>query len=134
MARVDLYLGGSLGAWALRQVDPRDVRRVFSFDAGTVEHARSLALEAHASDANSFEFDAAEFGFSVHYPRVIRPRLLSQYRKVYNLHPGFLPWGRGFYPVFWALWEGTPAGATLHEMTERVDEGPVVAQTRVAYG
>jgi methionyl-tRNA formyltransferase len=50
---------------------------------------------------------------------------------MYNLHPGFLPWGRGYYPVFWALWEQTPAGATMHEISPGVDEGPIVAQSRI---
>lgn len=133
MARVDLYLGGGVGLWALRQVSPTDVRRVFTFDRETAEAARALGLEAHDGDANALEFEAAGSGFSVHYPRIIRPHLIERYRKLYNLHPGYLPWGRGFYPVFWALWEGTPAGATLHEITAGVDEGPVVAQTRVGY-
>jgi len=52
---------------------------------------------------------------------------------MYNLHPGYLPWGRGYYPIFWALWERTPAGATLHEINAGIDEGPIVAQRRVAY-
>jgi methionyl-tRNA formyltransferase len=52
---------------------------------------------------------------------------------MYNLHPGLLPFGRGFFPVFWALWEGTPAGATLHLVTERLDAGPVALQREVPY-
>jgi methionyl-tRNA formyltransferase len=133
LARVDLYLGGGVGLWALRRVSPEDVRRVFTPDGETAREARALGVEAHEGNANELEFDAAEVGFSVHYPRIIRPHLIAKYRKIYNLHPGYLPWGRGFYPVFWALWEGTPAGATLHEITAGVDEGPVVAQTRVQY-
>ena len=133
MGRVDLYLGGGVGLWALRRVAARDVRGVFTFDAETAREARALGLAAREGNANSLEFEPAEVGFSVHYPRIIRPHLIAKYRKIYNLHPGYLPWGRGFYPVFWALWEGTPAGATLHEITEGVDEGPVVAQTRVDY-
>jgi Formyl transferase len=173
VARVDLYLGGEFGLWALGRVAPSDVRRVFTSDPRTLEAARALGLDARddAADSDRRDGDAdargedlrsddagtrgdnersddagarsddanargdapAVFGFSVHYPRIIRPPLLTRYRKIYNLHPGYLPWGRGFYPVFWALWEGTPAGATLHEMSEGLDEGPVVAQTRVPY-
>ena len=43
-----------------------------------------------------------------------------------------LPWGRGMFPVFWALWEDTPAGATLHELVEALDAGPIVAHEQVA--
>jgi methionyl-tRNA formyltransferase len=132
--KIDLYLGGELGLWALRQTQgPDEVARVLTFDDEIAAEARALGLEAHTENANAVEFDAAPVGFSVHYPRVIRPHLIEKYRRIYNLHPGYLPWGRGFYPVFWALWEGTPAGATLHEISAGVDEGPVVAQERVEY-
>jgi methionyl-tRNA formyltransferase len=70
---------------------------------------------------------------SVHYPRIFKPGLLARYRAAYNLHPSPLPWGRGYFPVFWALWEGTPAGATLHLMTERLDAGPIAMQREVPY-
>jgi methionyl-tRNA formyltransferase len=68
---------------------------------------------------------------SVHDQRIIRPDVLDRYDAVYNLHPGLLPWGRGYYPVFWALWEGTPAGATLHEVVAALDAGPIIDQVEV---
>ena len=92
-----------------------------------------MGIEAGGRDVNAADFGQREIGFSVHYPKILRPHLIERYQKIYNLHPGYLPWGRGFYPVFWALWEQTPAGATLHEINAGVDEGPVVAQTRVPY-
>ncbi len=71
-------------------------------------------------------------GLSVHYQRIISQAEIDRYAGgVCNLHPGLLPWGRGFYPVFWALWERTPAGATLHEVVAALDAGPVVDQIEV---
>jgi methionyl-tRNA formyltransferase len=133
LKKIDLYLGGQIGLWALRQVPPQHISRVFTLDTGIVEAARSLEIEAWDYDVNTTESIQGEIGFSVHYPRILRPHLIERYRKIYNLHPGYLPWGRGFYPVFWALWEQTPAGATLHEITAEVDEGPIVAQIQVKY-
>lgn len=132
-SKIDLYLGGDLGLWSLRQVRAENVGHVFTFDEETARAALALGLSVRTENANAVEFEPSEIGFSVHYPRVIKPHLIERYRKLYNLHPGYLPWGRGFYPVFWALWEGTPAGATLHEITAGIDEGPVVAQVRVGY-
>lgn len=129
----DLYLGGALGAWALSRVSPRDIRNVVTVDPGIVEAAQALGIATWIGNANSRVFDRGDIAYSVHYPEIFKPPLLDAYRTSYNLHPGYLPWGRGFYPVFWALWEGTPAGATLHQMTALVDEGPIVAQTRVAH-
>jgi methionyl-tRNA formyltransferase len=69
----------------------------------------------------------------MHYPVLLRPPLLSSYSTLVNVHPGYLPWGRGYHPVFWSLWEETPAGATIHHMSEKVDCGPLVDQIRVEY-
>jgi methionyl-tRNA formyltransferase len=130
---VDLYLGSAVGLWALDQVRPEEIGLVFTFDEDIAAAATGLGLDVRSGDANELEFEAAPVAFSVHYPRIIRPHLIARYRNIYNLHPGYLPWGRGFYPVFWALWENTPAGATLHEITAGVDEGPVVGQIQVDY-
>jgi methionyl-tRNA formyltransferase len=131
--QVDLYLGGELGLWSLARTRAGQVRHVFTFDEEIADAARARGLSVRTENANAVEFDASEVGFSVHYPRVLKPHLIAKYRKIYNLHPGYLPWGRGFYPVFWAMWERTPAGATLHEISEGVDEGAIVAQTRVEF-
>lgn len=51
-----------------------------------------------------------------------------------NLHIGALPWNRGAHPNFWAWKENTPHGVTLHRMTERLDDGPIIAQRRLSFG
>lgn len=38
------------------------------------------------------------------------------------------------YPVFWAVFEGDPAGATVHHMVEKVDAGPILERVLVPYG
>jgi methionyl-tRNA formyltransferase len=131
--QIDLYLGGDLGNWVLDTISPESVGLVFTREDSIASMASSMGLNANMADPNTMDFEPSEVGFSVHYQRILTGHTISKYRKVYNLHPGYLPWGRGYYPVFWALWEGTPAGATLHEISERVDEGPIVAQVRVDY-
>lgn len=130
---IDLYLGSDIGLWALEQVPREVVKNVLTLD----EHISCLAhtrdLNVITKNANRVTFEASQIGFSVHYPRIIRGPLIQKYRKLYNLHPGYLPWGKGFYPVFWALWENTPAGATLHEITLGIDEGPIVEQVEVSH-
>ncbi len=75
--KIDLYLGGELGLWALRQArGPEQVARVFTFDGEIAAEARALGLEAHTENANAVEFEPAPVGFSVHYPRVIRPGVI----------------------------------------------------------
>jgi len=130
---IDLYLGGSIGTWALEQLPDTTINAVLTLDASILAQARSRDLTAFEVNANEVDFNPAEIGLSVHYPRLIKQPLLKRYRKMYNLHPGYLPWGRGYYPVFWALWENTPAGATLHEITLELDKGAIVEQVQVEY-
>lgn len=130
---MDLYLGVEV-SWVLKTVRPEQVRRVIAYGGPVLRLAQGLGIEVLNGDANRLEFEPSEVGLSVHYPVPIRAPLLSRYRNLYNLHPGYLPWGRGLSSVNWALWEGSPAGATLHEMNEELDAGPVVDRVEVEYG
>jgi methionyl-tRNA formyltransferase len=124
----DLLIGGTLGGWALERADPADVAQVVTDDAELARAAAARGLPVRTDH----DYVPAATGLSVHYQRIVPASLIDAYAGLWNLHPGLLPWGRGMFPVFWALWEGTPAGATLHELVEALDAGPVVAQTGVA--
>lgn len=46
-----------------------------------------------------------------------------------NIHPSLLPNYRGPTPTFWMLYHGeSQTGYTIHRMTEKVDQGEVLAQ------
>lgn len=48
-----------------------------------------------------------------------------------NFHPSFLPYNRGMNPNVWPFIEGTPAGATIHYMTEEPNAGDIIIQEKV---
>jgi len=49
-----------------------------------------------------------------------------------NLHPALLPDGRGPDPLFWLYRRGAlRTGLTLHQLTDELDAGPIVAQQTV---
>lgn len=50
-----------------------------------------------------------------------------------NAHPGLLPEFRGLDPVPWALVEGRPIGATLHEVTDGIDEGDILIRRELPW-
>ena len=52
-------------------------------------------------------------------------------RRVINLHPSFLPFGRGYYPNFFAIIKEFPLGVTIHFIDEGIDSGEILAQTRI---
>lgn len=130
---LDLLAGGTLGEWALRNASPALVRQVVCLDDRLIGVAAELGHRVFAGDPHDRAFTPAPAALSVHFPMILRPALIDRYGgAIWNLHPGLLPYGRGMYPVFWALWEGTPAGATLHELTAGLDAGPIVEQREVA--
>lgn len=121
--RVDLYTNGPLGMWALDQVDADEVGRVVTPSAEIRQAAKERGLGG---------VSVARRALSFHYPTILKPSELAAYEVVYNIHPALLPWGKCYYPVFWALWAGEPAGCTLHVVDEGIDSGPIVAQRAVA--
>lgn len=46
-----------------------------------------------------------------------------------NCHTSFLPHNRGSLNILWATVLGVPYGVTIHKMTERYDEGGIIAQS-----
>lgn len=73
-----------------------------------------------------------EFLISIYWPYYIKPdvyHLPSQ--GTINFHASLLPLNKGCYPHLFNLLEGTPAGVSLHEITDTFDEGAVWAQRSV---
>ncbi|QKQ98776.1 formyl transferase [Candidatus Nanohaloarchaea archaeon] len=50
---------------------------------------------------------------------------------IVNVHPSFLPHNRGSYPYIWPIMDKTPAGVSIHYMTDGIDEGPIIDQMEV---
>jgi methionyl-tRNA formyltransferase len=66
---------------------------------------------------------------SVHCKQIFPADLVRATRCV-NVHPGFNPYHRGWYPHVFSMIGGGPAGATIHEMDEQIDHGPIIVQKR----
>ena len=47
---------------------------------------------------------------------------------IVNIHLSYLPWNKGSHPNFWAHWDGTPSGVTIHKIDEGIDTGNIVFQ------
>jgi methionyl-tRNA formyltransferase len=70
-----------------------------------------------------------DYVLCVHFPYIVPPAALAIPRVGFlNLHPAFLPFGRGWHTVTWAILEDHPIGATLHFMDEGVDTGDIILQ------
>jgi methionyl-tRNA formyltransferase len=69
---------------------------------------------------------------SAAYPQIFSANLLKIPEKAaVNFHPSALPRCRGAHPHYWALAKGEQyGGVTAHFMTEKIDNGDIIAQTK----
>jgi methionyl-tRNA formyltransferase len=74
-----------------------------------------------------------DFLFSFYFRLMLKAPVLALARQgALNMHGSLLPKYRGRAPVNWAIIRGeTETGATLHYMTEKPDNGDIVAQAAV---
>ncbi|MBI3480855.1 MAG: formyltransferase [Nitrosomonadales bacterium] len=74
-----------------------------------------------------------DFFFSFYYREMLKRELLEIPKSgALNMHGSLLPKYRGRVPVNWAIIHGeTETGSTLHYMTEKPDNGDIVAQQAV---
>ena len=74
-----------------------------------------------------------DFFFSFYYREMLKAPLLAiPKRGALNMHGSLLPKYRGRVPVNWAIIHGErETGSTLHYMTEKPDNGDIVAQQAV---
>jgi methionyl-tRNA formyltransferase len=54
------------------------------------------------------------------------PKELVTRVKCINVHPGYNPINRGWYPQVFSIIYNLPIGATIHEMDEKLDNGPII--------
>lgn len=73
-----------------------------------------------------------EMVVAVGYRHIVPPEILSiPDGGCINVHPGLLPYARGFNPNVWSIVEDLPAGVTIHYMDEGIDTGEIVSRKRV---
>lgn len=67
------------------------------------------------------------------FDRIIGPSLVAAYRhRIINVHPALLPAHAGMHAMRRTVESGSlVGGASIHEVTERVDAGPLIAQAVV---
>jgi dTDP-4-amino-4,6-dideoxyglucose formyltransferase len=78
------------------------------------------------------EWIAANFGLiiSLHCKQIFPKSLLESVLCI-NVHPGYIPDNRGWYPQVFSIINKKPLGASIHVMTEEIDFGSVIARKEV---
>ena len=85
---------------------------------------------------NFWEDNPVDLMFAVSWRYMIPQRIYQKPRLgTYVFHDSLLPQYRGFSPTVWSIVNGEDhTGVTLFEIADGVDEGDIVAQTRVPIG
>lgn len=64
---------------------------------------------------------------SLHCNQLFPENLVKQIRCI-NVHPGFNPFNRGWYPHVFSIINKLKAGVTIHEIDKLLDHGPIIVQ------
>lgn len=116
-------------------------------DAGGLSWARSNGLPVQAVDHKSFD-SKASFETALHdellsteadyiclagFMRILSASFVKKWHgKILNIHPSLLPSFEGLAPQQQALDAGARiSGCTVHFVSEKMDGGPIIAQTAV---
>lgn len=81
---------------------------------------------------NNVDFLINEYDiiFSLHCKQIFPAKLVNSVKCI-NIHPGLNPNNRGWFPQVFSILNGLPCGATIHEIDEELDHGPVICQKEV---
>jgi len=67
---------------------------------------------------------------SIHCKQIFPEKLVKSLRCI-NVHPGYNPYNRGWYPQVFSIINGLPIGATIHLMDAQIDHGEIIDQCEV---
>ena len=143
--KVLFLVGGEVGSqiadWTLSQY-PNDVAGLVYSDrnySSPLALGSSLPIHHYSNDDEMLEWMSQEVGaFSIlvlaWWPNIIGEEILSlPLVSTINMHPSFLPHGRGKNYNFWALVEQSKFGVTLHEVNPGIDSGNIISQKEITY-
>lgn len=119
---------------------PQDIAALITTTENEIsEYARKAGIQTtrYVSEGALLEWLGPmdiDIGLLAWWPHLVSNQLLERARRGFvNTHPSLLPFNRGKHYNFWAIVEEVPFGVSLHSVTPGVDDGPIIAQTPIAY-
>lgn len=71
-------------------------------------------------------------GFSAYFGHILKQEYIEPFKKrIFNLHPSYLPFNRGANTNVWSIINNTPAGATIHLLNDKIDQGEILFQMEI---
>jgi methionyl-tRNA formyltransferase len=94
---------------------------------------KTLPVKIKAVDVKEQYKDIAQqydLIFSLHCKQLFPAELVGAVKCI-NVHPGYNPYNRGWFPQVFSILNKLPVGATIHEIDEILDHGAIIAQREV---
>ena len=93
----------------------------------------SLPVKIEPVDVKAEEEELAkryDLIFSLHCKQLFPGNLVKKVKCI-NVHPGYNPYNRGWFPQVFSILNKLPTGATIHEIDEELDHGSIIARKEV---
>jgi methionyl-tRNA formyltransferase len=68
--------------------------------------------------------------FSLHCKQIFPSELINKIKCI-NIHPGYNPINRGWYPQVFSIIKDLPIGVTIHEIDEKLDNGYIIVREEI---
>lgn len=76
-------------------------------------------------------FSRYDMFLSLHCKQIFPGKLVNHHTCI-NVHPGYNPYNRGWYPQVFSIINKKPVGVTIHMMDEYLDHGSILFQREAA--
>lgn len=113
-----------------------DVEVTYSYSYNNPAFATNATLKVSAIPVNvktEWECLVQQYNLilSLHCKQLFPAQLVNKVKCI-NVHPGFNPYNRGWFPQVFSILNGYKSGATIHEIDEHLDHGAIIVQQEIA--
>lgn len=84
-----------------------------------------LVLDLKKEENIEYIIENYDLVLSIHCKQFFPEKLVNNVKCI-NIHPGYNPINRGWYPQVFSIYHDIPIGATIHEIDTELDHGPII--------
>ncbi|MDF0727066.1 dTDP-4-amino-4,6-dideoxyglucose formyltransferase [Cytobacillus sp. S13-E01] len=108
-----------------------DFRYSFNNSTMNIQYEQNTAFKPiNVREETDYLLDKYNIVISLHCKQLFPKKLVETVRCI-NIHPGYNPFNRGWFPQVFSIINGLPAGVTIHEIDEHLDHGNIITQKMI---
>ncbi len=81
-------------------------------------------------DQDDTFFNQYDLFISLHCKQLFPDKMVNEHECI-NVHPGYNPYNRGWFPQVFGIINKKPIGVTIHKMDTELDHGPILYQKKL---